>query len=83
MFVLVRNSWFEWGYDPRPVRKPYPEKLLTAAARMKSDMIGAIRAGNIVEVRRGTSQKFVKVSEDKIRDLNPKALERAVFRVLS
>jgi len=75
------NSWFEWGYDPRPVRKPYPEKLLTAAARMKSDMIGAIRAGNIVEVRRGTSQKFVKVSEDKIRDLNPKALERAVFRV--
>jgi len=75
------NSWFEWGYDPRPVRKPYPEKLITAAARMKSDMIGATRAGNIVELRKGTSKGFVKVDEDRIRSLNPKELERAVFRV--
>jgi hypothetical protein len=75
------NSWFEWGYDPRPARKPYPEKLLTAAARMKSDMIGASRAGNIVELRKGTSKGFVKVDEDRIRNLNPKELERAVFRV--
>ncbi len=75
------NSWFEWGYDPRPVRKPYPEKLITAAARMKSDMIGASRAGNIVELRKGTSKGFVKVDEDRIRSLNPKELERAVFRV--
>ena len=75
------NSWFEWGYDPRPVRKPYPEKLITAAARIKSDMIGASRAGNIVEVRKGTSKGFVKVDEDRIRNFNPKELERAVFRV--
>jgi hypothetical protein len=77
------DSWYEYGYDPRPVKKPYPETLIKAAIRMKADMISATRAGNVVEVRKGGSARFSRVDEDTIRNYDPKVLERAVFRVVN
>jgi hypothetical protein len=67
----------------KPVKKPYSETLLTAAQRMKADMIDASRAGNIIEVRKGGSKRFSRVDEDTIRGYKDEELGRAVFRVVN
>lgn len=67
----------------KPTVKPYPEKLLGAAERMKADMIDATRSGQIVQVRKGGSTRFSRVDEDTIRNYKEKELERAVFRVVN
>lgn len=69
------------GGLPAGIRPASAEDKIAAAESMKADMAKAIDLGNTVLMRQGNNKTFHKVNAAYIATLNPKKLERAVFRV--